>query len=98
MRSDSRFSNYSGGLPDLETEDNAVLPGAQDSDQGVQRTVSLLVSGVDMDRPWDTEGQKDMKMRREEVLREIAQHKQEIREAKGRNVVIIIKFLTALYF
>ena len=42
-----------------------------------------------MDRPLDTEGQKDMKTRREEVLREIAQHKQEIREAKGRNVLII---------
>ena len=37
----------------------------------------------------DTEGQKDMNIRREEVLREIAQHKQEIREAKGKNVVII---------
>jgi len=83
MRSDSRFSNYSGGLPDLETDDTAVLPAAQDSEGGVQRTVSLLVSGVDMDRPADNEGQRDMKTRREEVLKEIAQHKQEIREAKG---------------
>ena len=41
----------------------------------------------------DTEGQKDMNIRREEVLIEIAQHKQEIREAKGRNVVLIICFL-----
>jgi len=83
MRSDSRFSNYSGGLPDLETDDTAVLAAAQDSEGGVQRTVSLLVSGVDMDRPADNEGQRDMKTRREEVLKEIAQHKQEIREAKG---------------
>jgi hypothetical protein len=83
MRSDSRFSNYSGGLPDLETDDTAVLSVVQDTDPGVHRTVSLLVSGVDMDMPADTEGQKDMRTRREEVLREIAQHKQEIREAKG---------------
>lgn len=83
MRSDSRFSNYSGGLPDLEMDDNIALPVGEENQPGVQRTVSLLVSGVDMDRPGETEGQKDMRARREEVLREIAQHKQEIREAKG---------------
>jgi len=83
MRSDSRVSNYSGGLPDLEMDDNIALPASQENQPGVQRTVSLLVSGVDMDKPGETEGQKDMRTRREEVLREIAQHKQEIREAKG---------------
>jgi len=83
MRSDSRFSNYSGGLPDLETDENIGIPVGEEIQPGVQRTVSLLVSGVDMDRPGETDGQKDMRMRREEVLREIAQHKQEIREAKG---------------
>lgn len=84
MRSDSRVSNYSGGLPDLEMDDNVVLPVAGDNEAGVQRTVSLLVSGVDMDKQAHRETEnKDMKTRREEVLRDIAQHKQEIREAKG---------------
>eukprot|EP00092_Neocalanus_flemingeri_P010785 GFUD01011614.1.p1 GENE.GFUD01011614.1~~GFUD01011614.1.p1 ORF type:complete len:1750 (+),score=541.73 GFUD01011614.1:94-5343(+) len=84
IRSDSRFSNYSGGLPDLETDENIGLASGLDSHVGVQRTVSLLVSGVDMDRPVRTDiGQTDMKARREEVLKEIAQHKQEIRDAKA---------------
>merc|ERR1719347_1932508 len=70
---------------DMKTSsDNVVLPVAGDNEAGVQRTVSLLVSGVDMDKQAHREADnKDMKTRREEVLRDIAQHKQEIREAKG---------------
>jgi len=84
IRSDSRFSNYSGGLPDLEMDQHIGIVGAQESQVGVQRTVSLLVSGVDMDRPTGPEsGQMDMKARREEVLKEIAQHKKDIRDAKA---------------
>jgi len=82
MRSDSRASNYSGGLPDLEV-DETIQIALEDEDLTVQRTQSLLVSGVDMDKPVHGEVQKDMLARREEVLKEIAQHKKEIREAKG---------------
>ena len=88
MRSDSRASNYSGGLPDLEV-DETIHIALEDEDQTVQRTQSLLVSGVDMDKPVHGEVQKDMLARREEVLKEIAQHKKEIREAKGIKVFTI---------
>jgi len=82
MRSDSRVSNYSGGLPDLEVDETVQL-APDEEEKAVQRTVSLLVSGVDMDRPSHLEQQKDMKAMREEVLRDIAQHKRDIREVKG---------------
>ena len=55
----------------------------QSGDRAVHRTVSLLVSGVDMDTPADLEPQLDVVAKREEVLREIEEKKLQIREAKG---------------
>lgn len=86
-RSESRMSAASGvsGLPDLELDLN--IPAVRDmsGDRAVHRTVSLLVSGVDMDTPADLEPQLDVVAKREEVLREIEEKKLQIREAKGEH-------------
>ena len=70
------------GLPDLELDLNIPVRD-QSGDRAVHRTVSLLVSGVDMDTPADLEPQVDVVAKREEVLREIEEKKLQIREAKG---------------
>ena len=71
------------GLPDLELDLNIPAVRDQSGDRAVHRTVSLLVSGVDMDTPADLEPQLDVVAKREEVLREIEEKKLQIREAKG---------------
>ena len=70
------------GLPDLELDLNIPVRD-QCGDRAVHRTVSLLVSGVDMDTPAELEPQVDVVAKREEVLREIEEKKLQIREAKG---------------
>ena len=79
-----KTSNASGldCLPDLELDLNIPVRD-QSRDRAVHRTVSLLVSGVDMDTPADLEPQVDVVAKREEVLREIEEKKLQIREAKG---------------
>ena len=71
------------GLPDLELDLNIPAVRDQSGDRAVHRTVSLLVSGVDMDTPADLEPQLDVVAKRDEVLREIEEKKLQIREAKG---------------
>ena len=70
-------------LPDLELDINIPATRDQSGDRAMQRTVSLLVSGVDMDTPAEMEGQPDVVTKREEVLRELEDKKHQIREAKG---------------
>merc|ERR1719150_3400220 len=85
QRSESRMSAASGvsGLPDLELDLNIPAVRDQSGDRAVHRTVSLLVSGVDMDTPADLEPQLGVVAKREEVLREIEEKKLQIREAKA---------------
>ena len=71
------------GLPDLELDLNIPAVRDQSGDRAVHRTLSLLVSGVDMDTPVGLEPQLDVVAKREEVLREIEEKKLQIREAKG---------------
>ena len=71
------------GLPDLELDLNIPAVRDQSGDRAVHRTVSLLVSGVDMDTPADLEPQLDVVAKRDDVLREIEEKKLQIREAKG---------------
>jgi len=83
-RSDSRMSGASAsGLPDLEFDDTVPDARDQSGDRGVQRTTSLLVSGVDMDKPSDCQPDLDILAKREGVLREIEDKKNQIREAKA---------------
>ena len=65
----------------------------QSGDRAVHRTVSLLVSGVDMDTPADLEPQLDVVAKREEVLREIEEKKLQIREAKG-SLLLLLDFIS----
>ena len=71
------------GLPDLELDLDIPAVRDQSGDRAVHRTLSLLVSGVDMDTPVGLEPQLDVVAKREEVLREIEEKKLQIREAKG---------------
>ena len=90
-RSDSRMSGASAsGLPDLEFDDTVPDARDQSGDRGVQRTTSLLVSGVDMDKPSDCQPDLDILAKREGVLREIEDKKNQIREAKGDRYSTII--------
>jgi len=84
-RSESRMSAASGvsGLPDLELDLDIPAVRDQSGDRAVHRTLSLLVSGVDMDTPVGLEPQLDVVAKREEVLREIEEKKLQIREAKA---------------
>merc|ERR1719461_2303522 len=83
-RSDSRMSGASAsGLPDLEFDDTVPDARDQSGDRGVQRTTSLLVSGVDMDKPSDCQPDLDILAKREGVLKEIEDKKNQIREAKA---------------
>ena len=70
----------------------------QSGDRAVHRTVSLLVSGVDMDTPADLEPQLDVVAKREEVLREIEEKKLQIREAKGSLLLDFISKHLINYF
>ena len=90
-RSDSRMSGASAsGLPDLEFDDTVPDARDQSGDRGVQRTTSLLVSGVDMDKPSDCQPDLDILAKREGVLRDIEDKKNQIREAKGDRYSTII--------
>ena len=94
-RSESRMSAASGvsGLPDLELDLNIPAVRDQSGDRAVHRTVSLLVTGVDMDTPADLEPQLDVVAKREEVLREIEEKKLQIREAKG-SLLLLLDFIS----
>ena len=85
------------GLPDLELDLNIPVRD-QSGDRAVHRTVSLLVSGVDMDTPADLEPQVDVVAKREEVLREIEEKKLQIREAKGSLMLDFISKHLINYF
>jgi len=83
-RSDSRMSGASGGLPDLELDHNIAVARDESGDRGVTRTTSLLVSGVDMDKPvLDPMAELDALAKREEVLKELEDKKNQIKEAKA---------------
>ena len=86
------------GLPDLELDLNIPAVRDQSGDRAVHRTVSLLVSGVDMDTPADLEPQLDVLAKREEVLREIEEKKLQIREAKGSLLLDFISKHLINYF
>ena len=77
------------GLPDLEFDDTVPDARDQSGDRGVQRTTSLLVSGVDMDKPSDCQPDLDVLAKREGVLREMEDKKNQIREAKGDKIIIV---------
>jgi len=91
LRSDSRLSDYSTAIPDLESDlgfDPAEQVFYSDRDEagapGVQRTQSLIEPGVRVDRPVKGVDQElNVHQRKEEVLKDIAQHKQQIKEAKA---------------
>jgi len=84
-RSESRMSGASiSGLPDLEVDENiTVINGRDLSGDRVQKTASLLMSGVDMDRPGDFQADIDMLAKKEGVLRDIEDKKNQIKEAKA---------------
>lgn len=86
-RSESRVSEYSGGLPDLEVE-GLPVPGGEHNNRevdpiqsSVQRTQSLdyTMKG----RHLALETNKDVLVKREEVLNDMDIHKQQIKEAKA---------------
>jgi len=83
-RSESRMSGASGGLPDLEVDENIAVINERDlSGDRVQRTASLLMGGVDMDRPGDFQADLDILAKKEGVLRDIEDKKNQIKEAKA---------------
>ena len=91
-RSDSRMSGASGGLPDLELDHNIAVARDESGDRGVTRTTSLLVSGVDMDKPvLDPMAELDALAKREEVLKELEDKKNQIKEAKGEDFFFSLK-------
>ena len=91
-RSDSRMSGASGGLPDLELDHNIAVARDESGDRGVTRTTSLLVSGVDMDKPvLDPMAELDALAKREEVLKELEDKKNQIKEAKGEDFSFSLK-------
>ncbi|XP_023331228.1 uncharacterized protein LOC111703506 [Eurytemora carolleeae] len=90
LRSDSRMSDYSEALPDLEQhlfdqEDGELLYSDRERDcPSVGRTQSMLVKGAKAERPQinDTPSLEVLK-KKEEVLRNMELQKQQIREAKA---------------
>ena len=82
------MSGASGGdwaLPDLEVDHNITVVRDESGDRGVTRTTSLLVTGVDMDKPLDSAGaDMDVLAKRDEVLRDLEEKKNQIKEAKGQ--------------
>ena len=74
--------------PDLEVDHNIAVTRDLSGDRGVTRTTSLLVTGVDMDKPLDqsldnAQADKAVLAKREEVLRDLEDKKNQIKEAKG---------------
>jgi len=87
VRSISRASDYSGGLPDLEVEDvpdydfdirpSSTIPPSPT----MQRTRSLEMSPIHS--PIIMDQSTDVMTRKHEVLKDIDEHKQQIKDAKA---------------
>lgn len=91
-RPESRMSGASAGdwgLPDLEVDHNIAVTRDESGDRGVTRTTSLLVTGVDMDKPLDSAvADMDVLAKRDEVLKDLEEKKNQIKEAKGDSTTI----------
>ena len=76
------MSGASGGdwaLPDLEVDHDIAVTRDESGDRGVTRTTSLLVTGVDMDKPLDSApGDMDVLAKRDEVLRDLEEKKNQM--------------------
>ena len=63
----------------------------------VQRTASLLMGGVDMDRPGDFQPDLDILAKKEGVLRDIEDKKNQIKEAKGMDF-LFFQMVVEMFF
>jgi len=83
IRSDSRMSGASGGLPDLEYDENFVISRNQSGDRGVQRTTSLLDGTIKTETTGVGGSENDVLAKKEAVLRDLEDKKSQIKEAKA---------------
>lgn len=82
QRSDSRMSDYSGMLPDLEMDDVGDFVSEEEL-RTVHRTQSLIVEPkISVPAPV-IDPHTDVLQKKQEVLHEIDRHRQEIREKKA---------------
>jgi len=83
VRSDSRASDYSIALPDLEVDPNAMMEMEREVvGATVQRTMSDNVNDPPP-APKPTVASQDVLVRKEEVLKDMELHRQKIQEAKA---------------
>jgi len=83
VRSDSRASDYSIALPDLEVDPIAMMEMEREVvGAAVQRTMSDIVNDPPP-TPKPTVASQDVLVRKEEVLKDMELHRQKIQEAKA---------------
>eukprot|EP00092_Neocalanus_flemingeri_P023379 GFUD01025348.1.p1 GENE.GFUD01025348.1~~GFUD01025348.1.p1 ORF type:complete len:1584 (+),score=477.54 GFUD01025348.1:160-4911(+) len=85
IRSDSRMSDYSGELPDLEVKDDikTTVEEASDSNHQIQRTQSLVFDMEQVDKLVIVDSTAEVLVKRGEVLKEIEEHKQQVKDTKA---------------
>ena len=100
IRSDSRQSDYSTALPDLEVDDE-INTFVVDADTVVpaqiHRTQSLLLGSGQEERPAITDSTAEVLAIREEVLKEMEERKQQVRETKGIGNFLIYKIFLIMF-
>merc|ERR1712013_248218 len=81
IRSDSRMSDYSTALPDLEVDDEIPVTDII-TDIPLQRTKSLVIEPEQKEQPvWDSTA--EVLALREEVFKEIEERKQQVKDTKA---------------
>jgi len=86
MRSDSRTSDYSNALPDLEVDSDIAIPDFNDgkiSPGSIMRTQSLTFTVEEDEKAVTKDTTEEVLAMKAEALKEIADRKQQIRDTKA---------------
>ena len=98
IRSDSRQSDYGTALPDLEVDvemNNFVVDNM--SNTPIHRTQSLLLGSEQEEKPTIVDSNAEVLAIREEVLKEMEERKQQVRETKGIGYVLIYQIFLIMF-